>query len=322
MSMPLDTRMLLVIMAVIFIVLLLMSMGITRIIRQVSTRRKMIDKIRSGGYDSNYDDQDDTAVPGSLSQKRTLSLFRKIGTRVSTESSAGYSAARIRFLRAGFSVENAGAVLWGAKVFFGFCFSAVFIFLKLTVIQTLDTQMSMGIGIVTAIFGLYLPDLWLHIKEDRRKEAIMKSLPDALDLLLVCVEAGMAIDSAFNRVAKEMAFSDPELSREFVLLNLELRAGKMRRDALKNLALRTNLDDVNNFVTLLIQADKFGTSIGTSLRVYADSFRVKRFQKAEELAAKIPVKILIPLTFFIFPALFVVLLGPAAISIYRSIIMR
>jgi tight adherence protein C len=147
-------------------------------------------------------------------------------------------------------------------------------------------------------------------------------LPDALDLLVICVEAGMGMDEGINRVANEIKLTSSDLSDEFRFLNLELRAGKDRQDALKNLAVRTDIDEMKNLVTLLIQADKFGTSVATTLRVYSDTFRTQRMQKAEELAAKIPVKLVFPLILFIFPSLFVAILGPAVIRIFRNILMR
>lgn len=131
----------------------------------------------------------------------------------------------------------------------------------------------------------------------------------------------MGLDEAINRVAKESNLQNPELSEELNIVGLELRAGKQRQDALKNLAERTNLDEVKNLVTLLVQADNFGTSVAHTLRVYSDSFRTERFQRAEEIAGKLPVKLMFPLIMFIFPALFIVVIGPGAISIYRNLIL-
>ena len=132
----------------------------------------------------------------------------------------------------------------------------------------------------------------------------------------------MGLDEAVNRVAGEIKLKSQVLGDELSLVGLELRAGMQRQDALRNLAMRTDLEEVNNLSTLLIQADKFGTSIGDTLRVYSDSFRTQRFQRAEEIAAKIPVKLIFPLILFIFPALFVVVVGPAALTIYHNIILR
>ena len=128
----------------------------------------------------------------------------------------------------------------------------------------------------------------------------------------------MGLDAAITRVGEEIRFTDRELSDELRLLNLELRAGKTRLEALRNLARRANLEDMNSLITLLVQTEKFGTSIAQALRVYSDTFRTKRYQAAEELAAKLPVKLLFPLIFFIFPAIFVVILGPAVIQIIQT----
>jgi len=168
-----------------------------------------------------------------------------------------------------------------------------------------------------AILGLFLPDIWLSVRTSGRKERLFKGFPDALDLLVVCVEAGMGLDAAFNRVGEELGLSHPELSQELNLLNLELRAGKPRLAALRNLAQRTNIDDVNSLVTLLIQTDRFGTSAAQALRVFSDTFRTTRYQRAEEVAAKIATKLIFPLVLCIFPSMFVVVLAPAVIRIYR-----
>jgi tight adherence protein C len=180
----------------------------------------------------------------------------------------------------------------------------------------------MALLVFSALFGYYLPDVWLRQKADKRREKILKALPDALDLLVICVEAGIGIDAALQRVSQEIKFAFSELSDELQFTNLELRAGKARHDALRNLALRTNLSEINSLVTLLIQTDKFGTSMASALRVYSETYRTERYQKAEELAARLPVKLLFPLVAFIFPAMFVVLLGPAGISIYRALIAK
>lgn len=180
----------------------------------------------------------------------------------------------------------------------------------------------LAICFLFALMGFYLPDIWLRIKTMKRKAKIMEALPDALDLLVICVEAGLGLDAAINRVAQEIALRSDVLSDELKLMNLEMRAGKLRQDALRNLAKRTDLDAINSLVTLLIQTEKFGTSIAQALKVYSESFRLERYQKAEEVASKLPIKLLFPLIFFIFPSLFVVILGPAVIRFYEVILMK
>jgi tight adherence protein C len=163
--------------------------------------------------------------------------------------------------------------------------------------------------------GYVLPAFWLSRATSKRKTTIVKEMPDALDLLVVCVEAGMGLDQAINRVSEELKVSAPVICSEFRTLNLELRAGLKRADSLKNLAMRIGLSDVDSLVALLIQADLFGTSVTQTLRVYSDTLRTKRYQRAEEKAAKLPVTILIPLILFIFPALLIVIVGPAAMQL-------
>ena len=167
-----------------------------------------------------------------------------------------------------------------------------------------------------ALLGWYLPDIVLHLRIAHRKELLLDGFPDALDLMVVCVESGMGLDAAVTRVGEEIRLSSPVVSEEFRLLSLELRAGKMRQDALRALAMRTGLEEFISLASLLIQTDRFGTSVAQALRVHADSVRVKRALRAEEIAAKLPVKLVLPLVLFIFPSIFVVILGPAAIKIY------
>ena len=208
-------------------------------------------------------------------------------------------------------------LFFGMKVFLAILLVVIFFIIKISMLKIMTSLNFMLLSVTLALIGFYLPNLWLRLKIARRKEKIIKSFPDALDLMVVCVEAGVGLDAAIYRVGEEMKLSNKVLSEEFKLLSLELRAGKQRGEALRNLALRTDLEDVNSLMTLLIQTEKFGTSIAQALRVYSDSMRTKRYQRAEEMAAKLPVKLVFPLVFFIFPSLFIVILGPAAIRIVR-----
>ena len=165
---------------------------------------------------------------------------------------------------------------------------------------------------------LLLPTFLLSYRASKRRKGFERSFPEALDLLVVCIEAGMGLDSAIARVAKEMEFTSPDLSQEFKILSLELKTGKMRNVCLKNLAQRINIDEVENLVNVMIQAERFGTGLASALRVHAEEMRQKRYARLEEEAAKLPVKLVFPLIFFIFPALFVVIVGPAAISIVKA----
>ena len=167
--------------------------------------------------------------------------------------------------------------------------------------------------------GFLLPDLWLSTAITRRRERVRLSLPDALDLLVICMEAGLGLDQAMIRVGNELALSNPDLSDEFLLINLEQRAGKPRLEAWRNMADRTDLEVVRSFVSMLVQTERFGTPISRSLATFADGLRLKRRQLAEELAAKTTIKMIFPLALFIFPSMFIVLLAPAVISISNSL---
>jgi len=171
--------------------------------------------------------------------------------------------------------------------------------------------------VLAALGGYLLPEFWLTSQVRRRQQVLRLSLPDCLDLLVVCVEAGLALDQAFLRVTQELRIAHPELCEELDLVNVEIRIGRTRIEALHELARRTGVDDIKALVAMLVQTDRFGTSIAQSLRVHSDELRTKRRQRGEELAAKATVKMVPALVFFIFPALFVVILGPALISLLR-----
>jgi tight adherence protein C len=179
---------------------------------------------------------------------------------------------------------------------------------------------NLGYALVAAAVGYLLPSMGLGKLERRRQHRIRLGLPDALDLLVVSVEAGLGLDQAIQRVGEEIAFAHRELSDELRLVNLELRAGKGRTDALRALAERTGVDDLSSLVAMLVQTDRFGTSVAQSLRVHADTMRTKRRQRAEEAAAKTGVKMVFPLVFCIFPAIWVVTIGPAAIKFVQVLI--
>ena len=182
------------------------------------------------------------------------------------------------------------------------------------------TKSGMYSVVIGSGLGFYLPELILILMKKVRQEKIFLSLPDALDLLVVCVESGLGLDAAMRRVAEELSDTAPELCSELNLCNFQLQMGRARRDMLHELGLRTGVDDVRSLAAILIQADRFGSSVAQALRVQSDSMRVKRSQLAEEKAAKTAVKMIFPLVLFIFPGIFVVLVGPAAISMVRNLL--
>jgi tight adherence protein C len=171
---------------------------------------------------------------------------------------------------------------------------------------------------VTA-FGFFLPRFFLKRMIRERQHRIQLALPDALDLTVICVEAGLALDQAMMRVGEDLRHAHPELSNEFHLVNLEMRAGKPRAEALRNLAARTGVDDIRALVGTLVQTDRFGTSVTQALRVHSDSLRTERRQRAEEQAAKTTIKMVVPLVLFVLPSIIFVTLGPAIIQLIRTL---
>ena len=230
------------------------------------------------------------------------------------------SPLRVKFINAGIRDANAPIIFYAAKTLLPLVFAAAaYIALELAG-QSLERNTLMFVLLVMATIGCYLPNIVLSRAIKARKLELFDNFPDAADLMLVCVEAGLGLDAALVRVADEMKIKSRVLTEEIHLTNLETRAGSTREKALRNLGLRTGVDEINTFATMLSQADKFGTSIGESLRVFSDDLRHKRQMRAEELAAKLPTKMLFPLVLCIFPAISMVILGPAGVQIYRVIL--
>ena len=237
--------------------------------------------------------------------KSLVGLFKRLGEKA-PRSPKELGALRLRLVQAGYRRDEALTIFFGIRVTF-----ALLLFGLLSSSILMRPNLTVALGGLG--FGYVLPGMVLARKAKARAHRIRLALADMLDLLVVSVEAGLGLDQAISRVGAELAFAYPELSDELRLINLELRAGKARSEALRNLADRTGVDDLSSLVTMLIQTDKFGTSVAQSLRVYSETLRTKRRQRAEEAAAKTGVKMVFPLVFCIFPAIWVVTIGPAAI---------
>ena len=242
-------------------------------------------------------------------QERVAGTFARL-SRYAPTSPSEMGRLRLKLVAAGYRRTEALAVFIGIRLGVAMaCFAAM----AMPVFGRPNALLALG----AAALGYLLPGMALGRMARRRQHRIRLSLPDALDLLVVSVEAGLGLDQAMQRVGEELAFAHQELSDELRLVNLELRAGKARPEALHNLATRTGVDDVSSLVAMLVQTDKFGTSVAQSLRVHSDTLRTKRRQRAEEAAAKTGVKMVFPLVFCIFPAIWVVTIGPAAIKIVQ-----
>jgi tight adherence protein C len=228
------------------------------------------------------------------------------------------NALKTKLANAGFRSDAAPMVYSGIRII---CL-AVFFLVSVAIFvpgRPMGWKMLQGIVIMTGV-GFYLPSLILWYLRSKRQEEIFLTLPDALDLLVVCVESGLGLDAAMRKVTEEMGAHAKTISEEFSLANFQLQMGRPRREVLHDLGVRTGVDDVKALAAILIQADRFGSSIAQALRVQSDSMRTRRKQIAEEKAAKTAVQLLFPLILFIFPGIFVVLVGPAAINIMESLL--
>jgi tight adherence protein C len=231
------------------------------------------------------------------------------------------SPVRIRFMHAGYRSSSAPAAFFASKSLLTFAFPAATLLLLHGVGGAgLTSNVLLGLVVVMAAIGYFAPNALLAQRVAARRGEIFENFPDAIDLVTICVEAGLGLDAAIARVGKEMRMKSAALADELHLVTLELRAGSSRERALRNLALRSGVEDIDTLVAMLIQADRFGTSIAESLRVHSDTLRTKRRQRAEERAAKVPTKLLFPLIFCIFPSMLLVLLGPAFLSIMRTML--
>ena len=230
------------------------------------------------------------------------------------------STLRLQFAKAGIRNPSAPALYFAAKTLLALVLPVIALIFCGSLF-TPDKRMWLLLAVLAAsALGFYLPNLVLARMIEQRQRKLFEDLPDALDLMTVCVEAGLGLDAAMMRVTQEIGVRSHALKDEFELVLLELRAGSGRDKALRNLSLRTGVEDIDTLAAMLIQADRFGTSVGDSLRVYTDNLRTKRRLRAEEKAAKIALKLLFPLMFFIFPALITVLIGPSAIQVVRQLV--
>ena len=261
------------------------------------------------------DDKDRYGQQNKMSQmfeKATMAMSKPLTPKTEQET----NKVREKLTHAGFRSESAPQVFWGLK------FIGLILGLMVAGGTALTLQGLGGMGLLK-LFGpvgflFFLPDIVVGFLASRRKQAIFLALPDALDLMVVCVEAGLGLDHAMRKVTDEMKKSSPVIAEEFGLCNLHMQMGRARQQVLQDLGQRSGVDDLRALASILIQADKFGSSIAQALRVQSESMRTRRRQLAEEKAAKTAVKLIFPLVLFIFPGIFVVLVGPAAIKMMNE----
>lgn len=272
-----------------------------------------LDELRDPGK-RNREPESVAANMGKMLEKAAPALSQSLQPKSELEA----SALKIKLANAGFQSPNASSMYLAIK------FVALVVGAIAGATYGLSVYGMKQNGFVAIIVGgglsFYAPELIIAYLKMKRQEKIFLSLPDALDLLVVCVEAGLGLDSGLRRVSEELFDSAPELCAEFNKSNFQLQIGKPRREVLHELGVRTGVDDLKALAAILIQADRFGSSIAQALRVQSDSMRIKRRQIAEEKAAATAVKMIFPLVLFIFPGIFVVLVGPAAINMYRQLL--
>ena len=245
--------------------------------------------------------------------KKSEKVFKPLGSMI-PRSPEEMSRQERRLAQAGIRRKDGPALLYGVKLA-----CAIILFLVFTTISLIRAN-PVVLVILPILLGALVPDMVVSRLIQRRKDSLQQALPDALDLTVICVEAGLGLDQSLVRIGQELRHVHPSLSDELNLYSLEVNAGKKRSEALRNLGQRTEVDDIKSFAAVLIQTDRFGTSVAQALRVFAETMRTKRRQRAEENAAKMSIKMIPALVFFIFPAIFVVILGPAVIAIIRYLL--
>ncbi len=264
-------------------------------------------------------------LTGAVTQpEKTLSVhpslaFRELAARLGAVLPAPRSKSSLtqrRLVQAGYRHKEALRILHGARLLLMAILAAVAGVAVSGSSATSDNKLLLVAG--AALAGFMAPGYFVAMQSRRRQRRIRRGLPDALDLLVICVESGLGLDQALMQGAKELELAHPDISQEFTLFNMELKTGKRRAEALRNMADRAAVDELKKLVTVLIQADRFGTSVANSLRTHADYMRMQARQKAEEKAAKVGVKLVFPIFFCILPTLFVVTVGPMAVRIVRE----
>lgn len=275
------------------------------------------ERLRTLRADSDVVALDEDKAKASAWVGRIIELTKPVAKLSLPKEGWETSKLRIHFINAGYRNETAPMVYFVAKTILTFLLPIIVVLYIVISAADYSANIMLLFIVVAAGLGYFLPNIFLERRIAYRKREILDSFPDAMDLIIVCVESGLGLDAALARVSEEIHLISPILGEELHLINLELRAGSSRERALRNLALRTGVEDIDTLVAMLVQSDRFGTSIAQALRVHAENLRTKRRLRAEEAAAKIALKLLFPLIFFIFPSMLLVLLGPALISINR-----
>jgi tight adherence protein C len=289
-----------------------------------SGRNDVVDRLGRVGRGNELDTFEGT---GSYSQpvkrkqdfgKTLAQLLRPFSAIAKPTKSDELSRARLNMIRAGLRGENSLEIFMGLKLFIAPLLTIAFLEFNANLTNPMQFPVDVVLAIWICGFVFFVPNFWLNGKIKERQQTLERALPDAMDLLVTCVEAGLGLDAAIARVAQELQLSSPLLGEELNHTFLEVQAGVTRADSFRRLAERTGVEDLRSLSAMLIQTDIFGTSVARALRIHSDSMRVKRMQQAEEKAAMVSVKMTIPLVLFILPSLIAVVMGPAIVMIAQS----
>ena len=267
-------------------------------------------------------DLSDNDLPENSGESEIMNTLVRVVDPISKLSlpSAGWEKSPLqrKFINAGWRNPDAPKIYFAIKTILTFGIPLVLYLIFATLIDPEKRILLLLILLVGSAIGYYLPNIVLSNAVMKRQREVFETFPDSLDLLTICMEAGLSFDQALSKVANEIGIKSKTLSEELELVMMEMRSGFSRERALRNLAMRTGVEDVDTLATMVIQSERFGTSVGDSLRVQSDNLRTKRRLKAEEAAAKIALKLLFPLIFFLFPMLFIVIMGPAVLQIFKT----
>ena len=285
--------------------------------RKEDKRRKVMDRLQNQAHSAARKDSKSAQHKASAVKNLLARAAPALSKPSMPQSEEARSNLRLKLANAGFRGQQTPAVFLASKTIMGIVLALAG--LGGAFALRLSGRNILGLTLFAGAVGLMLPNLWLAMAIKSRKEKINHGMPDSLDLMVVTIEAGLGLDAALQRVSDEMKSLHPELAEELIMTTLETQMGLSRSESLHNLALRTDVPEMKSLTAILIQAERFGTSIAQAVRTHADSMRVKRSQQAEERAAKTAVKLIIPLVLFIFPALFVVLAGPAMMKLLETL---
>ena len=286
------------------------------------TREKKLDVRLEALHESPLEIDNLGTPPASPWQAKIIELTGPIARLSAPKEGGDASYLRLRLLNAGLRQSYWPLVLFTSKSLLALLFPLLYVLFNGLSDELHSLNVTLLMVLLLAALGYYLPNLFLRFWIEQRQKELQEAMPDALDLIMVCVSAGLAIDAAIKRTCEELSLRSPALTEELSLVSLELQVGASRESAMHNLSLRTGVEDIASFVTILLQSEHFGTDVAKSLRQLAETMRQNRRSKAEEQAAKIPLKLLFPVIFCIFPSLFVVLLGPAMMSIYKNFLSQ